>query len=767
MDVQDCSSFGVGVGMKDVDVCPPAVGTTCPAGLDLMNGSACALVKSGEEGDEEDEDDDDEEEEDDDEEDQQDEVGSARVSGTHKDSESFVSEDSGVTHMEGSHANGRDVERMVMAMMMADGLQAAFSMNGACGGAGSGAAGGVGCCAGGGGCCGGGGVGGGCEPGPSADRLPSKKSSRSLPPGLSASAALRTGERARKSATFPRGAYEPGSGPVGHMAQGELEMDEADTVSRSSLSSLSSDLSAGVGGSAGAVAGSDEQNRQQCQSAADKERTSSEASDAPHRDDDPDLQDDPKCHQDELCEDEKPKRIGLATYITRNILTWRNKDCRVSVPSPPGWKLFGRVPPKESPQKDPKKIQQEYEARIAKSEKAATGQTPSRKDLDFEPLSTTALILEQRPAHLPAKPVEEMQRHQELYAEMVSQAKKREAREAQRQKQLMQERCKKEDSIISTLAVWNTEILPNWEQTCNSRKVRDLWWQGIPPSIRGKIWSLAIGNELNITPELYEIFLSRAKEKWRSYSDSGSDSENGDVGCNGADRESSLELISLDISRTFPSLCIFQKRGPYHDILQSVLGAYTCYRPDVGYVQGMSFLAAVLLLNLDVADAFITFANLLNKPCQMAFFRVDHPLMLKYFEAFELFFEENLPRLFSHFKTSNLTPDLYLIDWIFTLYSKALPLDVACRVWDVFCRDGEEFLFRTALGILRLYQDVLLSTDFLQGAQFLTRLPDNIAAQPLFAAIGTINMQNKHGKWSQVFSALQKDRRDSEKSGSP
>uniref|UniRef100_S4REN4 TBC1 domain family member 12 n=1 Tax=Petromyzon marinus TaxID=7757 RepID=S4REN4_PETMA len=225
--------------------------------------------------------------------------------------------------------------------------------------------------------------------------------------------------------------------------------------------------------------------------------------------------------------------------------------------------------------------------------------------------------------------------------------------------------------------------------------------QGIPPSIRGKIWSLAIGNELNITP---------------------------DVGCNGADRESSLELISLDISRTFPSLCIFQKRGPYHDILQSVLGAYTCYRPDVGYVQGMSFLAAVLLLNLDVADAFITFANLLNKPCQMAFFRVDHPLMLKYFEAFELFFEENLPRLFSHFKTSNLTPDLYLIDWyywIFTLYSKALPLDVACRVWDVFCRDGEEFLFRTALGILRLYQDVLLSTDFLQGAQFLTRLPDN------------------------------------------
>ncbi len=45
-------------------------------------------------------------------------------------------------------------------------------------------------------------------------------------------------------------------------------------------------------------------------------------------------------------------------------------------------------------------------------------------------------------------------------------------------------------------------------------------------------------------------------------------------------------------------------------------------------VQGMSFIAAVLILNLEEADAFIAFANLLNKPCQMAFFRVDHELVL-------------------------------------------------------------------------------------------------------------------------------------------
>ena len=46
-------------------------------------------------------------------------------------------------------------------------------------------------------------------------------------------------------------------------------------------------------------------------------------------------------------------------------------------------------------------------------------------------------------------------------------------------------------------------------------------------------------------------------------------------------------------------------------------------------------------------------------------------MMLKNFAAFEVFFEENLPRLFNHFQSSNLTPDFYLIDWIFTLYSKS------------------------------------------------------------------------------------------------
>ncbi|KAE8590804.1 hypothetical protein XENTR_v10018211 [Xenopus tropicalis] len=477
---------------------------------------------------------------------------------------------------------------------------------------------------------------------------------------------------------------------------------------------------------------------------------------------------------------DRPWKVGIAEFFSRNFFSKRTKDPKSSS-SVPGWKLFGKVPPRETAQKDSKIIQQddssgslssvstpnllntgEYEARTGRSCKAPS-QSTRKKKFEFEPLSTTALILEDRPSNLPAKSVHETLRHRQEYDEMVAEAKKREVKEAQRRKKLMKERIRQEENIASAMVIWNTEILPNWDVMRSTRRVRDLWWQGLPPSIRGKVWSLAIGNELNITPELYEIFLSRAKERWKSFSETNSENENEDAGASLADREASLELIKLDISRTFPSLYIFQKGGPYHDLLHSILGAYTCYRPDVGYVQGMSFIAAVLILNLEEADAFIAFANLLNKPCQLAFFRVDHSMMLKYFAAFEVFFEENLPKLFFHFNAYSLTPDLYLIDWIFTLYSKSLPLDLACRVWDVFCRDGEEFLFRTALGILRLYEDILLQMDFIHIAQFLTKLPEDITSEKLFGCIAAIQMQNSNKKWTQVFTSLMKDYKEGDK----
>ena len=120
-----------------------------------------------------------------------------------------------------------------------------------------------------------------------------------------------------------------------------------------------------------------------------------------------------------------------------------------------------------------------------------------------------------------------------------------------------------------------------------------MWWHGLPPPIRGKVWELAIGNELNLTEESYYFYEKKAKLKLEllsRYNDDGLDS---------AERieSSSVELIKLDVSRTFPHLCFFQKDGPYHQPLHDVLGAYACYNTKIGYVYIQYFFLNLIFLN--------------------------------------------------------------------------------------------------------------------------------------------------------------------------
>ena len=329
-----------------------------------------------------------------------------------------------------------------------------------------------------------------------------------------------------------------------------------------------------------------------------------------------------------------------------------------------------------------------------------------------------ALIQQPRPANLPAKSAAEEENHKRQYNAILEAARKRELKEERERKNQRAQQLKEEQRLTEDSLIWNTQVLPQFEALKNSKKVRDLWWRGLPPSVRGKVWKLAIYNSLNITPHLYNLCLDRAVSN---------------------PTNETLAAIKLDVSRTFPSLCVFQDGGPLSESLQGVLAAYAVYRPDIGYVQGMSFVGGVLSLNMDSTDAFTCFANLLNRPCHRAAFSLDQKQMSLYYKAYSNALANKLPKIYSHFSVAGLSPDLYLLDWLYTIYAKAMPLDVACRIWDVFLRDGDEFLFRTALGVLHLYQEELLKMDFVRGAQFLTRLPENIQADALFNSINQMS----------------------------
>jgi Rab-GTPase-TBC domain len=116
---------------------------------------------------------------------------------------------------------------------------------------------------------------------------------------------------------------------------------------------------------------------------------------------------------------------------------------------------------------------------------------------------------------------------------------------------------------------------------------------GIPSAIRGPIWCLLCdyaSDEKNHNKDLYQKLL---------------DMEN----------PSQEYMIKKDIYRTLPDTKLFTadyKEGT--NKLFNVLKAYTCYDNKIGYVQGMNYLAAIMLIEIgDEVKVFWCLFSLLFK----------------------------------------------------------------------------------------------------------------------------------------------------------
>ena len=285
---------------------------------------------------------------------------------------------------------------------------------------------------------------------------------------------------------------------------------------------------------------------------------------------------------------------------------------------------------------------------------------------------------------------------------------------------------------MDNLEKWKKEILPDWENKKGSAYVRDMVntfiffqiyknlifeknkiWKGIPQCLRGKVWPLLLGNRLRITKELYLINCIRSNETVKK------NFENKDT--SGKNHEDTVNLIPVDIGRTFPQLGFFQEGGPCHDQLLHILQAFVCYRPDIGYVQGMSFIAAHLLLQMDPEISFCCMANMLSKSIFNSFFTFNMVNIRKYCLIFEELLKNNLPAVSKQFEMLEIKSDMYLIDWIMTIFAKSLPLEIVGRIWDIYLLEGDSAIYRCALTVLAYRKDFLSTAEFGDILKYLNR----------------------------------------------
>ena len=177
-------------------------------------------------------------------------------------------------------------------------------------------------------------------------------------------------------------------------------------------------------------------------------------------------------------------------------------------------------------------------------------------------------------------------------------------------------------------------------------------------------------------------------------------------------REKSISLIEQDIKRTFAELSLFQEGMKCHDSIKKILRAFAMYRPDIGYVQGMSYIVGIVLLYIqDEYKSFMNFSNLMLKYPIMPFYTFNEEFVTKVLQLFKQLFQINLPDLCDHFEMEEIKPRQYVYKWVMTLFSTTLPLRVVSHVWDLYFLDGIFILYQTSIAILRLLRPKLLQED--------------------------------------------------------
>lgn len=175
---------------------------------------------------------------------------------------------------------------------------------------------------------------------------------------------------------------------------------------------------------------------------------------------------------------------------------------------------------------------------------------------------------------------------------------------------------------------------------------------------------------------------------------------------------SQQHAILIDLGRTFPNHPYFSSAlGPGQLALFNLLKAYSLLDHEVGYCQGLSFVAGVLLLHMSEDQAFFLLRHLMFRRGLRKLYLPDMAALQLYLYQLSRLLHDRLPAIYNHFDKHEVSPTLYAAPWLLTLFASQFPLGFVTRVFDLLFLESTEVLFRVAMALLGEHQEQLLACD--------------------------------------------------------
>jgi len=251
------------------------------------------------------------------------------------------------------------------------------------------------------------------------------------------------------------------------------------------------------------------------------------------------------------------------------------------------------------------------------------------------------------------------------------------------------------------------------------RKLRSRARKGIPSAIRGQAWAFLVASQH--APGANAASLENA--------------------CN----DDALHAIVLDLARTFPGHALFGNADG-QEALKRILVRYASFDPVLGYCQGMSFIAGMLLTFCTPQQAFDVLAGVMNAPlwsfrsllCVLSLVQVKltpqgasvpgmAAVHLRTFQLDRLIAKAR-PRLYAHLARHDIQTRHFASGWLISGLANAFPFDFVARVWDVFLCEGWGALLAAVVGFLATREPEILTASFESFFTLLRRWPLQIDA---------------------------------------
>jgi hypothetical protein len=221
-------------------------------------------------------------------------------------------------------------------------------------------------------------------------------------------------------------------------------------------------------------------------------------------------------------------------------------------------------------------------------------------------------------------------------------------------------------------------------------RIAALLQEGVPDSVRPALWSALIRSGhpagaaavANAGASGYRKFLLMPDNK-------------------------ATEQIKLDLARTLTHHQMFEEKGGEgQQKLLRVLKAYSYFNPAVGYCQGMSYLAAILLTVMGEEEAFYGLCRVVSG--MEGYFVPSMWELLEDAKIFKRILGDQMSDINDHLQDNGILPLMFICKWFMTLFSQ-LPWTTVLRVFDFYLYEGKVALFRFGYAILAVHHDELLA----------------------------------------------------------